>query len=222
MLLFILLFKANLKDYDIIVPLLGAKLRATDTLNGEPSLSTNISNTVANSVNSLPASSNSNENIKSFVQSYIYGNNLFVRLFSAHDDEDHTAPIVNLTRSASTLLESNRGLFRRYVTSLHTVTAIIYVAVLDGLFVSYTVVVAPVFATILPVRRDVLNPELLYFPSHVIMLAVSATLATSCITFISLYFRNIFRISLELRGKNNDDNSDMPFLDSIILVDISG
>ena len=154
------------------------------------------------------------------VKSYVYGNNLLFPA-SALSPGSGRAPVT--VNSAASVVSKLR------VSDLNTIAAVMYVCIIEGLFFSYALTIAPLLSTVLPYTTTTnrMSPVLLYNFRHVCILAVTCWIAASLMSFIIMYLKNIFSISLELRKKlaatekANEDVS-LTFLDSLILADITG
>ena len=153
-------------------------------------------------------------------KSYVYGNNL---LFKVSPPLSPGSGRTNTAASSATTLVSRLG-----VSDLSTIAAVMYVSIVEGLFLSYVVTIAPLLSTVLPSNTtNRMNPTLLYNFQHVGVLAVTCWIAASCLTFIILYLKNILSISLELRRKlaaaeKANEELSLTILDNLILSDITG
>jgi hypothetical protein len=155
------------------------------------------------------------------VKSYVYGNNLFFPA-SAPLSPGSGRTFVTVNSAASVVSKLR-------VSDLNTIAAVMYVCIIEGLFFSYALTIAPLLSTVLPYTTTTnrMSPVLLYNFRHVCILAVTCWIAASLLSFIIMYLKNIFSISLELRKKlaatekANEDVS-LTFLDSLILADITG
>lgn len=149
-------------------------------------------------------------------KSYVYGNNF---LFKASAP---LSPGSGRTPAAATLVS------RLGVSDLTTVAAVMYVSIVEGLFLSYVLTIAPLLSTVLPANTsNMTNSTLMYNFQHVCTLAVTFWIAASCLMFIILYLKNILPISLELRKKvtaaeKANEEVSLTILDSLILSDITG